>query len=177
MVTAKRARRRPAPTPGGRRDERIVRTGDFAVDPSAGWTRVEKEPGDAIFLLSGDAAVSRSRSRLCGVHRASHVGVIGAGRRCRARADIRMDCSSAVLGTRQPLSESFSSRCLIDVLAPRSAASGALPALNLCGLFVHPVWLAGFFAAAGLRFGLHRSHGVYLLTKGPPVVRSRRQRT
>jgi len=35
----------------------IARTATLLVDPSAGWTRVEKEPGDAIFLLSGYVAV------------------------------------------------------------------------------------------------------------------------
>jgi hypothetical protein len=150
----------------------IVRTATLLVDPSTGWTRVEKEPGDAIFLLSGYVAVLALIPALAGFIGASLIGVIVPGGDV-AREPIFDGLFSAVLGYVATFVQVLLVALLIDVLAPRFGGQRSFAnALNLAAYSFTPVWLAGIFLLLpGLRFlGFTALYGVYLLTKGLPVV-------
>ena len=149
----------------------IARTATLLVDPSAGWTRVEKEPGDAIFLLSGYVAVLALIPALAGIG-ASLIGVIVPGGDV-VREPIFDGLFSAVLGYAATFVQVLLVALLIDVLAPRFGGQRSFAnALNLAAYSFTPVWLAGIFLLLpGLRFlGFTALYGVYLLTKGLPVV-------
>jgi Yip1 domain len=149
-----------------------VRTATLLVDPSAGWTRVEKEPGDAIFLLSGYVAVLALIPALAGFIGASLIGVIVPGGDV-VREPIFDGLFSAVLGYAATFVQVLLVALLIDVLAPRFGGQRSFAsALNLAAYSFTPVWLAGvFLLLPGLRFlSFTALYGVYLLTKGLPVV-------
>jgi hypothetical protein len=142
------------------------------VDPSAGWTRVEKEPGDAIFLLSGYVAVLALIPALAGFIGASLIGVIVPGGDV-VREPIFDGLFSAVLGYAATFVQVLLVALLIDVLAPRFGGQRSFAgALNLAVYSFTPVWLAGIFLLLpGLRFlSFTALYGVYLLTKGLSVV-------
>ena len=150
----------------------IARTATLLVDPSAGWTRVEKEPGDAIFLLSGYVAVLALIPALAGFIGDSLIGVIVPGGDV-VREPIFDGLFSAVLGYAATFVQVLLVALLIDVLAPRFGGQRSFAnALNLAAYSFTPVWLAGIFLLLpGLRFlGFTALYGVYLLTKGLPVV-------
>jgi hypothetical protein len=150
----------------------IARTATLLVDPSAGWTRVEKEPGDAIFLLSGYVAVLALIPALAGFIGASLIGVIVPGGDV-VREPIFDGLFSAVLGYAATFVQVLLVALLIDVLAPRFGGQRSFAgALNLAVYSFTPVWLAGIFLLLpGLLFlSFTALYGVYLLTKGLPVV-------
>ena len=150
----------------------IVRTATLLVDPSAGWTRVEKEPGDAIFLLSGYVALLALIPALAGFIGASLIGVIVPGGDV-VREPIFDGLFSAVLGYVATFVQVLLVALLTDVLALRFGGQRSFAnALNLAAYSFTPVWLAGIFLLLpGLRFlGFTALYGVYLLTKGLPVV-------
>jgi hypothetical protein len=150
----------------------IVRTATLLVDPSAGWTRVEKEPDDAIFLLSGYVALLALIPALAGFIGASLIGVIVPGGDV-VREPIFDGLFSAVLGYVATFVQVLLVALLTDVLALRFGGQRSFAnALNLAAYSFTPVWLAGIFLLLpGLRFlGFTALYGVYLLTKGLPVV-------
>jgi hypothetical protein len=150
----------------------IVRMATLLVDPSAGWMRVEKEPGDAIFLLSGYVAVLALIPALASFIGASLIGVIVPGGDV-VREPVFDGLFSAVLGYVATLVQVLLVALLIDVLAPRFGGQRSFTsALNLTVYSFTLVWLAGIFLLLpGLRFlSFTALYGVYLLTKGLPVV-------
>ena len=153
----------------------IARTATLLVDPSAGWTRLEKEPGDAIFLLSGYVAVLALIPALAGFIGASLIGVMVPGGDV-VREPIfdglfyrRGSLGYAATFVEVPVSIAL----LIDVLAPLFGGQrGFNNAFKLAAYSFTPVWLAGIFLLLpGLRFlSFSAGYGVYLLTKGLSVV-------
>jgi hypothetical protein len=145
----------------------VVRTATLLVDPPAAWTRVEKEPGDVIFLLSGYVAVLALIPALSRFIGASLIGVIVPGGEV-AHEPIFGGLFSAIFGYVATFAQVLLVALLIDVLAPRSFSG----ALNLAAYSFTPVWLAGIFLLLpGLRFlGFAALYGVYLLAMGLPIV-------
>lgn len=150
----------------------VVRTATLLVDPPAAWTRVEKEPGDVIFLLSGYVAVLALIPALARLIGASLIGVIVPGGEV-VHEPIFDGLFSAIFGYVATFAQVLLVALLIDVLAPRFGGERSFAgALNLAVYSFTPVWLAGIFLLLpGLRFlSFTALYGVYLLTKGLPVV-------
>src|SRR5262249_25564595 len=142
------------------------------VDPPAAWTRVEKEPGDVIFLLSGYVAVLALIPVLSRLIGASLIGVIVPGGEV-VHEPILDGLFSAIFGYVATFAQVLLVALLIDVLARRfSGARVFSGALNLAVYSFTPVWLAGIFLLLpGLRFlGFAALYGVYLLAMGLPIV-------
>jgi hypothetical protein len=150
----------------------IVRTAVLLVDPPGAWTRVEKEPGDVIFLLSGYVAVLGLIPALSRFIGASLIGVIVPGGEV-VREPIFDGLFSAIFGYVATFAQVLLVALLIDVVAPRFGGQrGFAGALNLAAYSFTPVWLAGIFQLLpGLRFlGFTGLYGVYLLAMGLPIV-------
>ena len=150
----------------------IVRAATVLVNPASGWTGVEKEPGDAIFLLSGYVALFALIPALASFIGASLIGVIAPGGDV-VREPVFDGLLSAVLGYAATFAQVLLVALLIDVLAPRFGGQrGFTRALNVTVYSFTPLWLAGvFLLLPGLRFlSFTALYGVYLLTKGLPVV-------
>ena len=150
----------------------IVRAATVLAYPSSGWTGVEKEPGDAIFLLSGYVALFALIPALASFIGASLIGVIAPGGDV-VREPVFDGLLSAVLGYAATFVQVLLVALLIDVLAPRFGGQRSFArALNVTAYSFTPLWLAGvFLLLPGLRFlSFTALYGVYLLTKGLPVV-------
>jgi len=150
----------------------VVRTATLLVDPPAAWTRVEKEPGDVIFLLSGYVAVLALIPALARLIGASLIGVIVPGGEV-VHEPIFDGLFSAIFGYVATFAQVLLVALLIDVLAPRFGGERSFAgALNLAAYSFTPVWLAGIFLLLpGLRFlGFAALYGVYLLAMGLPIV-------
>ena len=150
----------------------IVRTAALLVDPPGAWTRVEKEPGDVISLLSGYVAVLGLIPALSRFIGASLIGVIVRGGEV-VREPIFDGMFSAIFGYVATFAQVLLVALLIDVLAPRFGGQRRFAgALNLAAYSFTPVWLAGIFLLLpGLRFlGSTGLYGVYLLAMGLPIV-------
>ena len=150
----------------------LARTATLLVDPSAAWTRVEKEPGDVIYLLSGYVAVLALIPALSRFIGASLIGVIVPGGEV-VREPIFDGLFSAIFGYVATFAQVLLVALLIDVLAPRFGGQRSFAgALNLAVYSFTPMWLAGIFLLLpGLRFlGLTALYGVYILAMGLPIV-------
>jgi Yip1-like protein len=150
----------------------IVRAAILLVKPSSGWTGIEKEPGDAIFLLSGYVALFALIPALASFIGASLIGVIAPAGDV-VREPVFDGLLSAILGYAATFVQVLLVALLIDVLAPRFGGQRSFTrALNVTVYSFTPLWLAGIFLLLpGLRFlSFTAVYGVYLLTKGLPVV-------
>ena len=150
----------------------IVRTASLLVDPPAGWTRVEKEPGDVIFLLSGYVSILGLVPALSRFIGASLIGVVVPGGEV-VREPIFDGAFIAIFGYVATFAQVLLVALLIDVLAPRFGGQRSFAgALNLAVYSFTPAWLAGIFLLLpGLRFlGFTALYGVYLLAMGLPIV-------
>jgi Yip1 domain len=150
----------------------IVRAAILLVNPFSGWTGIEKEPGDAIFLLSGYVALFALIPALANFIGASVIGVIVPGGDV-VREPVFDGLLSAVLGYAATFVQVLLVALMIDVLAPRFGGQRSFTrALNVTVYSFTPLWLAGIFLLLpGLRFlSFTALYGVYLLTKGLPVV-------
>ncbi len=150
----------------------IVRTATLLVDPPAGWTRVEKEPGDVISLLSGYVPLLALIPALSRFFGASLIGVIVPGGEV-VREPVFDGMFSAIFGYVATFAQVLLVALLIDVLAPRFGGQrGFAGALKLAVYSFTPVWLAGIFLLLpGLRFlGFTALYGIYLLAMGLPIV-------
>ena len=107
----------------------IVRTAALLVDPPGAWTRVEKEPGDVISLLSGYVAVLGLIPALSRFIGASLIGVIVRGGEV-VREPIFDGMFSAIFGYVATFAQVLLVALLIDVLAPRFG-SDVLPARSV----------------------------------------------
>jgi hypothetical protein len=150
----------------------IVRAAILLVKPSSGWTGIEKEPGDAIFLLSGYVALFALIPALASFIGASLIGVIVPADDVM-REPVFDGLLNAVLGYAATFVQVLLIALMIDVLAPRFGGQRSFSrALNVTVYSFTPLWLAGIFLLLpGLRFlSFTALYGVYLLTKGLPVV-------
>jgi Yip1-like protein len=150
----------------------VLRTTAILFDPSTAWTRLEKEPGDVAYLLSGYVPVLALIPALSSFIGASLIGVIVPGGGV-VRVPIVDGLFSAIFGYVATFAQVLLVAALIDVLAPLfGGRRGFAGALNLAVYSYTPVWLAGIFLLLpGLRFLVFTGlYGIYLLTIGLPIV-------
>jgi hypothetical protein len=140
------------------------------ADPSAEWARIENEPGDAAYLLTGYVAPLALIPAIFGLIGACVVGVEGPGARI-LRAPIFDGVFGAVFGYVMSCATVLVLGLLINLLAPMFGGRRDFDsAFKLAVYSFTPVWLAGIFLLApGLRFlGLLGFYGAYLLWRGLP---------
>jgi hypothetical protein len=140
------------------------------ADPSAEWARIENEPGDAAYLLTGYVAPLSLIPAIFGLIGACVVGVEGPGARI-LRAPIFDGVFGAVFGYVMSCATVLVLGLLINLLAPMFGGRRDFDsAFKLAVYSFTPVWLAGIFLLApGLRFlGLLGFYGAYLLWRGLP---------
>jgi hypothetical protein len=140
------------------------------ADPSAEWARIENEPGDAAYLLTGYVAPLALIPAIFGLIGACVVGVEGPGARI-LRAPIFDGVFGAVFGYVMSCATVLVLGLLINLLAPMFGVRRDFDsAFKLAVYSFTPVWLAGIFLLApGLRFlGLLGFYGAYLLWRGLP---------
>jgi hypothetical protein len=142
------------------------------ADPSVEWTSIEKESGDAAYLLTGYVALLALVPAVSGFIGVCVVGVVrpGAG---AVRATIFDGLFGAVFGYVMTCAMVLALGLLIDALAPLFGGRRNFDsAFKLAVYSYTPVWLAGIFLLApGLRFlGLTGFYGAYLLWIGVPQL-------
>jgi hypothetical protein len=142
------------------------------ANPSAEWTKIEKESGDPAYLLTSYVALLALIPAVFGFVGACIVGAAMPGGRI-VRAPIFDGAFGAVFGYVMTCGTVLVLGLVIDLLAPmfggrRDFAS----AFKLAVYSYTPVWLAGIFLLApGLRFlGLTGFYGAYLLWLGLPQL-------
>jgi len=150
----------------------VLRATAMLVDPGGAWTRLDREPLDAFYLLIGYVAPLALIPALSSFVGACLVGVIVPGGNV-VRAPIIDGLFSAVFGYVATLAEVLLVALLIEALAPlfggrRDFAS----ALKLAAYSFTPLWLAGIFLLLpGLHFlALTGFYGAYILAKGLPLL-------
>jgi hypothetical protein len=139
-------------------------------DPSLEWTRIEKESGDAAYLLTSYVALLALVPAVFGFIGVCIVGAIvpGIG---PVRAPILDGVFGAVFGYVMTCATVLVLGLLIDLLAPTFGGRRNFDsALKLAVYSYTPVWLVGIFLLApGLRFlGLIGFYGAYILLMGVP---------
>jgi Yip1 domain len=147
-----------------------LRAKAILADPSAEWTRIEKESGDAAYLLSSYVAVLALIPALFGFVGACLVGAVVPGGGL-VRAPILEGLFGAVFGYVTTCAIVLVLGLLIDLLAPIfDGRRNFDSAFKLAVYSYTPVWLAGvFLLAPGLRFlGLTGFYGAYILWIGLP---------
>jgi len=150
----------------------LLRATAMLVDPAAAWTRLDREPLDPVYLLTGYVAVLALIPALSSLIGACFIGVMVPGGNI-ARAPIVDGMFSAIFGYVVTLAKVPLVALLIEALAPlfggrRDFAS----ALKLAAYSFTPVWLAGIFLLLpGLHFlALAGFYGAYILAKGLPLL-------
>ena len=141
-------------------------------DPSAEWTRIEKESGDAAYLLSSYVAVLALIPAVFGFIGACVVGAVvpGVG---LVHASIMDGLFGAVFGYVVTCATVLALGLLIRVLAPMFSGRADFDSSFKLAVYAYtPVWLAGIFLLApGLRFlGLTGFYGAYILWTGLPQL-------
>jgi hypothetical protein len=157
----------------------VRRAAAVLADPAALWPRIEKENGDASYLLISYVALLALIPAAAGFIGGCVIGVIvpGAG-------TVRVPLGAAVLAAIFDYAAAFAQVLLvalsIDMLAPWFGARRSFAAaLKLAVYSFTPVWLAGIFLLLpGLRFleftGLY---GAVILASGlPTLMRAPQQR-
>ena len=139
-------------------------------DPSAEWTRIEKESGDAAYLLSSYVAVLALIPAVFGFVGACVVGAVVPGIGL-VRASIMDGLFGAVFGYVVTCATVLALGLLIRVLAPMFSGRADFDSSFKLAVYAYtPVWLAGIsLLAPGLRFlGLIGFYGAYILWTGLP---------
>jgi hypothetical protein len=139
-------------------------------DPSAEWTRIEKESGDAAYLLSSYVAVLALIPAVFGFVGACVVGAVVPGIGL-VRAPIMDGLFGAVFGYVVTCATVLALGLLIRVLAPMFSGRTDFDSSFKLAVYAYtPVWLAGIsLLAPGLRFlGLIGFYGAYILWTGLP---------
>jgi hypothetical protein len=142
------------------------------ADPSGEWTKIEKESGDAAYLLSGYVAPLALVPAVSGFVGACVIGMVRPGTGA-VRAPIFDGLFGAVFGYVMSCATVLVLGVLIDVLAPLFGGRRNFDsAFKLAVYSYAPVWLTGIFLLApGLRFlGLLGFYGAYLLWIGMPKL-------
>jgi hypothetical protein len=149
-----------------------VRARAILADPSAEWTKIEKESGDPAYLLTGYVALLALIPAVFGFVGACIFGAVVSGGRT-VRAPIFDGVFGSVFGYVMTCGTVLVLGLLIDVLAPVFGGRRDFgSALKLAVYSYTPVWLTGIFLLApGLRFlGLAGFYGAYLLWLGLPQL-------
>ena len=140
------------------------------TDPMAAWSQIEKDTGDASFLLSRYVSVLALIPALAGFAGAALIGVVMPGG-ATVRANLFNGISGAVFGYVMSCATVLVLGLIIDFLAPLfSGQRNFNNAFKLAVYSFTPVWIAGIFLVLpGLRFiVLTGCYGAYLLWLGLP---------
>jgi len=140
------------------------------TDPMAAWSQIEKDTGDASFLLSRYVSVLALIPALAGFAGAALIGVVMPGG-ATVRANLFDGISGAVFGYVMSCATVLVLGLIIDFLAPLfSGQRNFNNAFKLAVYSFTPVWIAGIFLVLpGLRFiVLTGCYGAYLLWLGLP---------
>ncbi|MGB7102168.1 MAG: Yip1 family protein [Xanthobacteraceae bacterium] len=141
-------------------------------DPAAEWMRIEKESGDAAYLLSSYVAVLALIPAVFGFVGACIVGAVVPGRGL-VRASIVDGLFGAVFGYVVTCATVLMLGLLIRLLAPLFGGRGDFNNSFKLAVYAYtPVWLAGIsLLAPGVRFlGLTGFYGAYILWTGLPQL-------
>jgi Yip1 domain len=147
-----------------------LRAKAMLADPSAEWTQIEKEPGDAAYLLTSYVALLALVPAIFGFIGACVVGAVAPGVGL-VRASIVDGLFGAVFGYVVTCATVLVLGLLINVLAPTFGGRRDFDSAFKLAVYAYtPVWLAGIFLLApGLRFlGLTGFYGAYILWTGLP---------
>jgi len=147
-----------------------LRAKAMLADPSAEWTRIEKEPGDVAYLLTSYVASLALIPAVFGFIGACVVGVVVPGTGL-VRASIMDGLFGAVFGYVVTCATVLVLGLLIHLLAPMFGGRRDFDSAFKLAVYAYtPVWLAGIFLLApGLRFiGLTGFYGAYILWTGLP---------
>ena len=151
-----------------------VRAARILTDPFLEWTKIEKETGDAAYLLTSYVVVLAFIPAAFGFIGACIVGVAVPGTGT-LRAPIIEGLFGAAFGYVMSCATVLLLGLLIDLTAPLFGGRKNFDsAFKLAVYSFTPVWLAGIFLLApGLRFiGLSGLYGAYLLWVGlPPLMK------
>jgi len=150
----------------------LVRFLAILIDPFAEWARIEKEPGDPIYLMTSYVALLALIPAVFGFIGACVIGVIVRGT-APVRAPILNGLFGAVFGYLAGFVLVVLLGLTVKLAAPLfGARRNFASALNLAVYSYTPVWLAGvFLLLPGLRFlTLSGFYGVYLLIAGLSVM-------
>jgi hypothetical protein len=150
----------------------LVRAANVLGDPAAAWQRIEKEPTDAVFLLSGYCAVLALVPALASFVGVSLIGMVELPGEV-TRVPIVDGLFSAIFGYVATFVIVLVVALLIEALAPLFGARRHFTgAIKLAAYSFTPVWLAGIFLLLpGLYFLLLVSlYGGYILVKGLPLL-------
>jgi Yip1 domain len=150
----------------------VLRAAAVLADPAALWPRIEKENGDASYLLISYVALLALIPAAAGFIGGCVIGVIvpGAG---TVRTPLVDGLLAAIFSYAAAFAQVLLVALLIDMLAPWFGARRSFAAaLKLAVYCFTPVWLAGIFLLLpGLRFleftGLY---GAVILRSGLPVL-------
>jgi len=140
--------------------------------PSVEWTAIDKEPGDAAYLLTSYVAALALIPAVFGFVGACVIGVTVPGTGT-VRATISDGLFGAVFGYVLTCATVLALGLLIDFLVPFFGGRRNFDsAFKLAVYSYTPVWLAGIFLLApGLRFiGFVGFYGAYLLRIGLPQL-------
>lgn len=138
------------------------------ANPSAEWTKIEKETGDAAYLLTSYVAVLALVPAVFDFIGVCAVGAVVPGGGV-VRAPIFEGLFGAIFGYVMACAIVVVLGLLIDLSAPMFGARRDFEsAFKLAAYSYTPVWLAGIFLLApGLRFlGLAGFYGIYILWTG-----------
>ena len=140
----------------------------FLADPAAEWAVIEKEPGDAAYLLSRYVAPLALIPAAFGLVGACVVGTVmpGAG---LVRAPLAAGLVGAVFGYVMSCATVVGLGVLIRLLAPTFGGQRDFnTAFKLAAYSYTPIWLTGvFLLAPGLRFlELTGFYSAYILWTG-----------
>jgi lysylphosphatidylglycerol synthetase-like protein (DUF2156 family) len=150
----------------------VRRARAILADPSAEWTKIETESGDAAYLLTSYVAQLALIPAVCGFIGACVVGVVVPGG-ANVRVPILDGLFGAVFGYVMTCATVLVLGVAINLLAPAFASRrGFDRAFKLAVYSYTPLWLAGIFLLApSLRFlVLTGFYGVYILWRGLPLL-------
>ena len=140
------------------------------LDPSDEWTAIERESGDAAYLLSRYVSVLALIPALSSFIAASFIGQVAPGGGV-VRAALFDGLFGAIFGYAVAFALALLLGLIIDLLAPLFGGQKDFDsALKLAVYSYTPVWLAGvFLLLPGLHFlALTGVYGAYVLATGLP---------
>jgi len=149
----------------------VLRLIGILIDPSAEWSKIEKEPGDPLYLMSRYVVYLALVPAVFEFIGSSLIGATVPG------GVVHASLLDGLLGALFLYLESFAAVLLlglfIGVAAPLFGGRANFPnAFKLAVYSSTPVWLAGvFLLLPGLRFlMLTGLYGIYLLVLGLPAL-------
>jgi len=150
----------------------VRRAAAVLAGPATVWPRIEKENGDAVYLLISYVALFALVPAVAGFIGGCIIGVIVPGG-ATVRTPMADGLLGAIFGYVAAFAQVLLVALMIDILAPWFGASRSFTAaLKLTVYSFTPVWLAGIFLLLpGLRFlGFTGFYGAVILANGLPVL-------